>query len=165
MDVVGINEKLLLADEKRLAVPARRKFLVVEDDFAAQPIWEKIIKSVDTQAVIRWATSEEGAEKLINERQKKGDAFDFVIADIFLSGPKTGVDLWKKFGSSAMQFLFISSITHNKFLEMTGKAEEQCPMLIRKPFNLRECVDGVSHLLESRRYFGLWPLAVAHFRH
>lgn len=138
-----------------LGLPERRKYLVVEDDFAAQPIWEKIIKMVDPKAIIRWATTEEGAEKLIQERLKFGDAFDFVIADIFLAGPKTGIDLWKRFGGGKMQFLFTSSITRNKFLEMVGDWRNEYPLLIRKPFNVSQCVNSLFALLQAKKYFTL----------
>ncbi len=155
MELMTFENKTPVGQGLYLGLPERRKFLVVEDDFAAQPVWEKIIKMVDPKALIFWATSEEGAEKLIVSRAKYGDAFDFVIADIFLSGPKTGIDLWKRFGNESMPFLFISSITHNKFAEMIGDRQDLYPTLIRKPFNVRECVDSLFALLKSKKYFTL----------
>lgn len=69
-------------------------FLVVEDDFTYQPLWEKIIRTVDPKAKIRWCITAEGAEELI----KKSDTFDFIIADILLSGPKTAPSFVPYFG-------------------------------------------------------------------
>jgi response regulator of citrate/malate metabolism len=153
MELMTFENRLPTREGAYLGLPERRKFLVVEDDFAAQPIWEKIIKLVDPKAIIFWATTEEGAEKMIENREKYGDSFDFVIADIFLAGPKTGIDLWKRFSRESMQFLFISSITRNKFLEMVGEHVDRYPMLIRKPFNVKECVDSLFVLLKSNKYF------------
>jgi response regulator of citrate/malate metabolism len=155
MELMEFENRIPTQEGTYLGKPERKKFLVVEDDFAAQPIWDKIIRSVDPKAIIRWATTEEGAEKLIQERADAGDRFDFVIADIFLDGPKTGIDLWKRFGGGSTQFLFISSITRNKFHEMLGQWKNQYPLLIRKPFNLNECVESLISLLKAQKYFNL----------
>ena len=70
------NSKILRQREALLAFPDKRKYLVVEDDFTLQPIWEHIIRAVDPHALIRWARTEEGAERLINDRLKIEDEFD-----------------------------------------------------------------------------------------
>lgn len=155
MELMTFENRTPTAHGTYLGFKERRKFLVVEDDCAAQPIWEKIIKLVDPKALIFWATTEEGAERLIEDREKYGDTFDFVIADIFLAGPKTGIDLWKRFGNDTLPFLFISSITENKFVELIGRQRDRYPLLIRKPFVVRECVEGLFALLKSKNYFKL----------
>ena len=63
---IETNSKVLRQREALLAFPNKRKYLVVEDDFTLQPIWEHIIRAVDPHALIRWARTEEGAERLIN---------------------------------------------------------------------------------------------------
>ena len=155
MDIMNLENKISTAVGTYLGLPERRKFLIVEDDSAAIPIWDKIIKTVDPKAIIRWATSEEAAEDMIRERANLGDTFDFIIADIFLAGPKTGVDLWKRFGGGKMQFLFTSSITRKKFLEMIGELRNEYPLLIRKPFQIRQCIDSLFALLQSKKVIGV----------
>jgi len=150
MELMKFENRVPTKSGLYLGLPERRKFLVVEDDGAAHPIWERIIKLVDPKAMIFWAMSEEKAERLIEERRKFGDSFDFVIADIFLNGPKTGIDLWRRFGG-ALPFVFTSSITQKKFLEMIGESTERYPTLIRKPFNPKECVENLMTLLKGGR--------------
>lgn len=126
--------------QESAAFPNRKKFLVVEDDLGAQLLWERIIDIVDPKAVIRWATSEEGAEKLIRERARMGDDFDIVVTDVLLAGEKTGIDLWKRYGDGHSQFLFVSGIGRRKFTEMTGKWEDEYPLLMQKPLNAKDCI-------------------------
>ena len=60
----------------------------------------------------------------------------------------TGIDLWRRFGG-VLPFLFTSSITQKKFVEMIGESTERYPTLIRKPFNVKECVDNLMDLLKG----------------
>lgn len=126
-----------------------KTFLVVEDDFTYQPLWEKIIRSVDPSAKIRWSISAEGAEKLI----KSSETFDFIIADILLSGPRTGVDLWKRFRNRNSLFLFASGMPLKAFTELIGDHKGTYPYLLRKPLNPRECVESLRTLLAYKHCF------------
>jgi response regulator of citrate/malate metabolism len=130
-----------------------KTFLVVEDDFAYQPLWEKIIKTVDSKAKILWSLSAEGAETLIQKRIEAHEHFDFIIADILLSGPTTGIDLWKKFNQSDSMFLFASSLSLHAFEKMVGDHKGMYPYLIRKPLNPRECVENLKTMLAYRHAF------------
>lgn len=128
--------------------PIHNRFLVVEDDYAMQPIWEHIILSVDPKAQLRWARSEEAAEKLINDQQKKHDQFNFIIADIMLSGEKNGIDLWNFCKDSGIQFLFASGLSEHKFSEMVSRYAIQYPYYIRKPLNITEGIQILKKVLE-----------------
>ncbi len=143
--------KVLVQREALLTFPEKRKYLVVEDDFTLQPIWEHIIRIVDPKAIIRWARSEEGAEKLINDREKIDDQFDFVIADIMLAGEKNGVDLWKHYKETGILFLFTSGITEKKFTKMIGESYEEYPFFLRKPLYIPDCLDSINALLAFRQ--------------
>jgi CheY-like chemotaxis protein len=144
LDIVEQREALM-------AFPEKKKYLVVEDDFTLQPIWEHIIRSVDPQAIIRWARSEEGAEKLIYDRSKIEDQFDFVIADIMLAGQKNGVDLWRQFKQTGILFLFTSGISESKFNKMIGDTYEEYPFFIRKPLYIPHCIDCVNALIAFKQ--------------
>jgi len=134
------NESLKLHNE-------RRKYLVVEDDFALQPIWEYVIQAIDTNAMIRWARTEEGAEKLIADRQKASDQFDIVIADVMLAGKKNGVELWRQFKETGMLFLFTSSLTEKKFQQMVGESYGEYPFFLRKPLYVPDCIACINALI------------------
>lgn len=136
-----------------VAEPSRKKFLVVEDDLSIQPLWERIISLIDPNAVIRWSTTEEGAEKLIQDRLKINDAFDFIITDIILAGQKNGVDLWKKYGDINSLFLFASSVSPRKFHDMVGDCEDRYPFLVNKPLDTAECVDCLKAMLAYKKVF------------
>ncbi len=136
-----------VAREAMVAFPDRRKYLVVEDDFTLQSIWEHIIQSVDSHAIIRWARSEEGAEKLINDREKIEDPFDFVIVDIMLVGEKTGIDLWQKYKNNGLVFLFASALSERKFSQMIGEDKDNFPIRLRKPLYIPDCVHTLKTLI------------------
>lgn len=124
-----------------------RKYLVVEDDFALQPIWEYVLQTIDPNAVIRWARTQEGAEKLINDRIRSKDQFDIIIADVMLAGKKTGVDLWRDFKETGMLFLFTSSLTEKKFQQMVGENYGEYPFFLRKPLYVPDCIACINALI------------------
>lgn len=148
-----LNERLL-----RPSGPDRLKVLVVEDDFAMQPLWERIIHAVSPRAIIRWAHSEEGAEALIENRRQAGESFDLIVTDIFLDGERNGVDLWKKYGGEETLFLFTSGISPKEFSKMIGDYENEYPVLLQKPVRPRESADSIRMLLTCRDFFTNPPL-------
>ncbi len=130
----------------------RVKFLVVEDDYSIQPFWEQIIHAVAPNAVIRWAISEEGAEKQIRDRIKVDDQFDVVIADILLAGERNGVDLWKRYGDDSL-FVFTSGIRPVQFEKMIGERSVDMPTFLKKPLDPGECIESLRALLAFGRTF------------
>lgn len=131
----------------------RKKFLVVEDDYTVQPFWEQIIQAVSPNAIIRWATTEEGAEKQIRDRLKIGDKFDLVITDIFLAGQKNGIDLWKRYGDAETLFVFSSVIRPNRFEAMIGDVGGEPPLLLKKPLDSKECIETLRAIIAYRQVF------------
>lgn len=126
-----------------LADGGRKRFLIVEDDFLAQPVWEQVIRAVAPTAIIRWATTGEDAEKIINEGLTLGEHFDCVVSDIFLAGKKTGVDLCHHFRHLPVRFLLTSSIGLIQFAEMIEPHQNLQACLLQKPFGIK---DGVACL-------------------
>lgn len=152
MSTTHINN---VESQSHVALPFvnRQKFLIVEDDFTLQPFWEHVIQEVSPNALIRWATTEEGAEKLIRDRHRINDRFDVVITDILLAGEKTGVDLWKRYGSPETVFLFTSGLSVRRFNGLMGQDDSEEAILIRKPLNPIQCVESLKAVLAYHSFF------------
>lgn len=146
------SELLKVQFEKR---PEKRQLrvLVVEDDFSMHPMWESIIHSVDKDAIIRSAHTEEGAEQLIEKQRQLGQDFDLVVSDIFLDGEKNGVDLWRKYGKKQTLFLFTSVIGKKEFAEMIGDDEDEFPLLLQKPVRSLRSAEVLRTLLNFKDFF------------
>lgn len=142
-----LNENLEVS-----AITHHNRYLIVEDDYALQPIWEHIILAADPTAKLRWARSEEAAEKLIMDLQKSRSLFDFIIADIFLSGEKNGIDLWHFCKNSGIQFLFTSGLSEHRFAELVNKHQIDFPLYIRKPLEISEGIEVLKKILEFQGY-------------
>jgi response regulator of citrate/malate metabolism len=142
-----IKSKVQSQTTTKLSIPGNRKYLIVEDDLTLQPIWEHIIKLVDPNSIIRWSKSEEGAEKLINDRIKMSNPFNFVIADIMLSGEKNGIELWKKYQSIGMKFLFTSGISEKQFVKILESEGINRPFFVRKPIHIPNCIQTLKAML------------------
>lgn len=122
--------------------------LIVEDDVSMEPLWSYIIDEVDPHAEMRWVTTEEAAEKMIRQRLEMGQPYDLIVSDIFLSGRRTGIDLWRRYGEGATAFILMSVIGPEKLMRMTG-LHEPLPPYIQKPLNPSECIDRVRNLLKN----------------
>lgn len=124
------------------------KILIVEDDKTLEPIWSYIIERVNNNAQLLWTTSETQAEELIMDSIDQNNKFDLVIADIFLSGPQTGIDLWKRFFYLLHSRMIVTSgIEYYKFINYLGTNTPQ-PLYIQKPLNLHDCIEAVYGILE-----------------
>ncbi len=60
----------------------RKRVLIVEGDRGAKVLLKQIVRSADPRAIITESNSKEEATRMIYERAKLRDGFDFVIADI-----------------------------------------------------------------------------------
>ena len=158
------NESLLEAgvpykknlDENFMNVsPHKQKLsvLIVEDDFAMQPIWESVLREVSPQVSIKWSKSEEGAEILMNQKITQDQDFDLVIADIYLSGFKTGIDLWEKYLFSDSLFLFTSSMWIKEFANVIKKYEnDYVPFFMKKPIKKAVAVETIKAMLSFKKF-------------
>lgn len=94
-----------------------------------------------------WAVSEKAAAKLMNEHY-----YDIIISDIFLSGSKTGVDIWKTVNPEACTFIFASSIHKNSF-EQFVTGEERPYVFLEKPLDVDKCINTISEVtLQGPRF-------------
>ncbi|MEK6556017.1 MAG: response regulator [Bdellovibrionota bacterium] len=123
-----------------------KKVLIVEDDQAFRPFWEKVFQPYN--AKIDWATTSEGAEELIRLRFKKRDPYDLVISDIFLEGEGSGIDLWNRYGEETLNFIFVSGLPLSKY-DLLMTLNFGCPIYLKKPLSIQSCREIVNNVLTS----------------
>ena len=122
------------------------RILIVEDDVTLRPFWSYIIDTVSPEAYVVWVTTEEAAENMIQRRFEKTERFDLVITDVFLSGHRTGIDLWKRFGEEGPSFLLMSVLSPTKLAKMVGE-DVATPFYLQKPLDPKACIEAVRALL------------------
>lgn len=128
-------------------VVGRPHILILEDDLTFKPLWTNAIHLSSPHAQIDWVQAAEAAERCIKVRQKMGQKYDLVIADIFLSGRKTGIDLWSRYGDIIENFIFVSSLPRKKFNMLIEAEEFSYPIYLQKPLKASTCVEIVKQLL------------------
>lgn len=126
--------------------PKKQRILIVEDDVTFEPIWQSIIGKANRFAALDWATSVQEAEVLIAEAQLSGNPHQLVISDIFLSGSRTGIDLWQQYRSLFHErFILVSAAGQMKMLKsIRGQGE---PIYLQKPLVISEAITTVYGLL------------------
>jgi DNA-binding NtrC family response regulator len=123
------------------------KILIVEDDFTFEPIWEFIFSSLGVPVQYKWAISYAEAAKLMIHSLTQEPLFHIVISDIFLSGPESGLDLWKKFAKHFPKtFLLISRSEESKVRRHADHAEF-APTYIRKPLEPGSCIQILKEMI------------------
>lgn len=116
-----------------------RKILIVEDDLALKPIWEKFFKLIATDAVIEWAVSCEEAFKMINQTNEAGASYFLIVSDIFLAGSKTGLELINSSEviKSKAKTVLISAADSDEVVEKFGYLVQDT-IVISKPFDFKK---------------------------
>jgi len=139
---------------QRVQRPSRKRVLIVEDDMSMKLMLEQIVRSASPEAIIMASDTEEGASRLIDESASIRDNFDFVIADIFLAGQGTGIDLWRKYRDHDTPFVFASVTERSAFDRMvasetiggTETTYEKVPAFLQKPLDPTECMKVLRNL-------------------
>jgi len=122
-----------------------QKVLIVEDDLALSNLLCEVIETFSPDVEIHMATSGEEAEHYLEQELGKGRApYDLVVADIFLEGDVTGLDVWKTcdLNHPETEILVTSSLPVEKFKSYL-KNEDSCPPYLPKPFSLEECMASI----------------------
>jgi DNA-binding response OmpR family regulator len=123
------------------------KILIVEDDITMEALWRYIIDVACPGSHLDWATTGEAADHLLNETEKKGSDYDLVIADIFLGGTRTGLELWERHSGSASSFLLISVLSPQRLLQLARTRETALPVYLQKPLDPTQCIETIRALL------------------
>ena len=111
------------------------RILLVEDDSSLHDAWDVLVRSLPFRCVLLRATSLRAAEHLLAAARQP---FDLIISDVFLAGDATGIDLWKRHGHEAANFLFTSSVTEQSFARLM-RSENKSFSFMAKPLDLRKC--------------------------
>ena len=118
------------------------RILVVEDDSSMMPLLQKAILDVRPNAELFTAISLEEAFTILIKNsdiaQKK--PYSLIVADIFLEGSGTGLDLWRVLCATypLIPFLVISSLPESKVQEAVGEEEKKNLIFLKKPFTITD---------------------------
>ena len=117
------------------------RVLILEDDLTLEPIWEKIIEKSSPSLFYVWATNVAEAETLLKAAEEAGEPFDLIIADIFLSGSKTGLDFWHSYLEKYRNKMILTSgVKYDKMVKYLGNGA-LVPKFLQKPLNINECIN------------------------
>jgi response regulator of citrate/malate metabolism len=130
----------------------KTRVLIIEDDPTIAPMWTYILGKVDPELEIVWATSDAEGERFIQNSIKYQNEFDLIISDIFLSGPKTGIDLWFRYREYLEgKFILTSGITYRKYLQHMEKSKSIfLPFYLQKPLDATLTSKAVYFALQSK---------------
>lgn len=127
----------------------KKRILIVEDDITLEPFWMSAVHKADPRAEITWVCSERDAEREIKTSLKRRAPYDLIIADLFLAGPRTGIDLWEVAGEELRNRMILTSGIHpEKFRRYFGD-HNTAPPFLQKPYSLTETVETLRWSLGS----------------
>lgn len=122
------------------------KVLVVEDDISFEPLWRQVFHKVDPEIEYSWCTTANEAQKILENTFREGECWDLIITDIFLTGSRTGLDLWQGCGEPAENMIIVSSVEYSKVLDYVGPTSTP-PIYLKKPLKISECVSAIQELI------------------
>ncbi len=155
MDALSyIQIESLESEKTKQARMMPKKILVVEDDTTMTVLLGKAILDVFSDAEIQWATSlEQAVTQLIqNTDIAEKIPYDLIIADIFLEGNGTGLDLWKVLSRTypTIPFMVISSISEEQVLSAVTEEQRRALVYLKKPFQYIQCKDSIKNILSGK---------------
>jgi len=119
-----------------------RKVLIVEDDLEMCMVLDRVLTTTDQHVMVDWATSVDEAISRLQEKaaQSITRPYDLILADIFLEGQSTGIDLWKLCQEEFpdVPVVVTSSLPLEKFFALVGRGNIAPPFLA-KPFQVGGC--------------------------
>ena len=127
-----------------------KKILIVEDDLALKPIWEKFFRLFSDSIRLEWAVSCEEATKMVQIANETGISYFLIISDIFLAGSKTGIQLLnsREVQASHAKKVLISAADRDDVISKYGH-EMPDTLVISKPFSFRQYNPLFKHLLNG----------------
>ncbi len=132
-----------------------RKVLVVEDDKNMTVLLGKALLGASNDIEIQWATSLEQAftHLIQNTDISQKTPYDLIIADIFLEGKGTGLDLFKVISHTHpnVPFLVISSLPSEQVNEALQGQKKDNVTYLKKPFLFSECKKKIQEILSDVR--------------
>jgi response regulator of citrate/malate metabolism len=127
------------------------RVLIVEDDLALTTVIDQVLYTIDPHIKCDWVTSAEQAAAKIKEMisESSDHPYDLILADIFLEGNKSGLELWEfcRDQFPDMPIVLTSALPVDKFLNSIGE-NMICPPYLPKPFHLGECRQVLEGMLK-----------------
>jgi response regulator of citrate/malate metabolism len=125
------------------------KLLIVEDDIAFRPVWQYILERAEGAAAYDWAESVTQAEELLQKAEAAGKPYDLLVTDIFLSGARTGFDLWNLYRNKMRgKIILISSMEQQKMAKEISDPSS-APVYLKKPIVVHECIETIYEMLHK----------------
>jgi response regulator of citrate/malate metabolism len=122
------------------------RVLVVEDDVTSESLWDQIVHRAFGEADVAWTTNVSEAALMIKKAVREGRPFDLVISDVFLSGSRTGIDLWIEFHDELVgKFLLVSSVDNLQIVKYLR--DQGSPPYLQKPVDVAAAVSAVFNIL------------------
>lgn len=131
-----------------LKQPLPVRILIIEDDLSLRPFWEWILKSAVTHVAIDWVVTVNSAEALLKKSFAGRRLYDLIIADVFLAGGKTGIELWNHFGEVSGKFIFVSAEPMASVKAQVSLALGH-PIFLQKPLSATNCLRLIKSLLPT----------------
>lgn len=130
-----------------------RSVYVVEDDLELSTVIDRILKSINPAIQSNWATSAEDAIHALKTaaQRRHHKPYDLIIADIFLEGESTGLDLWQLCHEHypEVPLVITSGMDIERFMSSINIHDPaQLPPFLQKPFSIADC----RHLLKEMLY-------------
>ena len=139
-----------LLERKQATQQRERKVLVVEDDVELITILDRVLKTIDPNLTTDWVTSAEQAAAMLEEhvRNREFQPYDLILADIFLEGSCTGLDVWKMCQQyfPDVPVVVTSALPVDKFFAAIGR-DTISPPFLAKPFLAKECKQVLEGIL------------------
>lgn len=150
MDAASLSEKTAV-DLKQQRILQPKKILVVEDDKNMTVLLGRALLDASNDIEIQWAASLEQAftHLIQNADINQKVPYDLIIADIFLEGKGTGLDLFKVLSRTHphIPFLVISSVDPAQVKDtLMGKENVS---YLRKPFLFSDCREKIKGILKD----------------
>lgn len=129
------------------------RILIVEDDLELKVVMDRVLDAIAPGAEVDWVTSTEEAMDLLRDRRfstgKRSKPYDLLIADIFLEGESTGLDLYRLCQQELfdMPIMVTSGMSAEKFFQAVGPNMISPPFL-QKPFLYGECAQMIQGVLD-----------------
>lgn len=127
------------------------RILLVEDDPDLFGLVEAAVEDIGAGLQLDWVTNAEDAMAFLKDA-KKGPEVGLVIADLFLDGAGTGIDLMEFCRTQMPQLPVVvtSALPMEKFFAALGR-DAVAPPFIGKPFKLHEMRQMLSGILRYGR--------------
>lgn len=127
------------------------KILVVEDNISQLLLIQKAIYKVRPQAEVYSAVSLEEAFTILikNASIEEKNPYELIIADIFLEGNRTGLDLWRVLRGTypGIPIIVISSISEEIVMSTILENEKKDMIYFKKPFMVTELQAKIKEVL------------------